>query len=56
MTLSQLEALLKEASLEYIRHGRNYAEVEHYAKLLREEVDRETLRQLEADADGFCGK
>ena len=36
MTLNQLKELLKEASLEYIRHGKNYAEVEHYAKLVRE--------------------
>lgn len=56
MTLSQLETLLKEASMEYIRNGRNYAEIEHYARLLREAIDKETLRQLEGDAEGFCGK
>lgn len=36
MTLHQAQELLKEASLEYIRHGKNHAEVEHYAKLVIE--------------------
>lgn len=36
MTLNQLKALLKEASLEYIRHGKNEAEVAHYARLIVE--------------------
>ena len=36
MTLNQLKALLKEASLEYIRHGKNHSEVEHYARLVAE--------------------
>ena len=36
MTLNQLKALLKEASLEYIRHGKNHAEVEYYARLVAE--------------------
>ena len=36
MTLNQLKALLKEASLEYIRHGKNRCEVEHYARLVAE--------------------
>ena len=36
MTLRQYEALLKEASLEYIRHGKNYCEVEFYAKMVYE--------------------
>ena len=31
MNLRQLKVLLKEASLEYIRHGKNEAEVEYYA-------------------------
>ena len=36
MTLHQAEELLKESSLEYIRTGKNRAEVEHYAKLVLE--------------------
>jgi hypothetical protein len=32
MSLAQLKALLKEASLEYIRHGKNQTEVEYYAR------------------------
>ena len=32
MTLNQLKALLKEASLEYIRHGKNRCEVEYYVR------------------------
>ena len=32
MTLNQLKELLKEASLEYIRHGKNQTEVEYYAR------------------------
>jgi len=36
MTLHQAQELLKEASLEYIRHGKNVCEVEHYVKLVLE--------------------
>ena len=32
MTLNQLKALLKEAALEYNRHGKNHSEVEYYAR------------------------
>ena len=36
MTLHQAQELLKEASLEYIRHGKNVCEVEHYVRLVIE--------------------
>ena len=39
MTLAQYEALLKEASLEYIRHGLNRTEVEHYARMVLEALN-----------------
>lgn len=45
MTLNQVKALLKEASLEYLRTGANREEVEYYAVML-----------LEYEADGFVGK
>ena len=56
MTIDQVEACLKEASMEYIRHGKNAQEVEYYAKYLLELQREETVRQLEAAADGFVGK
>ena len=34
MTITQIEKLLKEASLEYLRTGKNREEVAHYATLL----------------------
>ena len=42
MNLKQAESCLKEASLEYIRHGKNHAEVEYYAKLVLELNDKRT--------------
>ena len=56
MTITQVEELLKEASLEYIRHGLNRTEVEFYAKYLLEMQAQETQRMLELSADGFVGK
>lgn len=41
MTVTQIEALLKEASLEYLRSRSNRAEVEYYAKLLIETTTKE---------------
>ena len=34
MTVTQIEALLTEASTEYLRTGKNKQEVEYYARLL----------------------
>ena len=42
MTLNQLKALLKEASLEYIRHGKNQTEVEYYASDAHAEWEEQT--------------
>jgi len=44
MTLHQYEELLKEASLEYIRHGKNHAEVAHYAKMVIELSRKENTK------------
>lgn len=35
LTMSQLESLLKEASMEYVKTGANYEEVAYYALELR---------------------
>ena len=35
LTMNQLEALLKEASMEYVKTGNNYEEVAYYAVELR---------------------
>ena len=34
MTVTQIEALLKEATVEYLKTGENCAEVAYYARLL----------------------
>ena len=39
LTMNQLEALLKEASMEYVKTGANYEEVAYYAIELRKLVE-----------------
>lgn len=46
MSISQVEALLKEASVEYIKEGNNRSEVAYYATLLREMQWEQTERWL----------
>lgn len=47
MNIQQVEECLKEASMEYIRHGANKAEVEYYAKYLLELQREENKKFLE---------
>ena len=46
--LKELEATLVEASLEYIRHGKNHAEVEFYAQRVLEERNKEINGALDS--------
>ena len=46
LTMVQAEALLKEASMEYIKTGANHEEVAYYATIVRELAIQETNNTL----------
>ena len=46
ISMRQIESLLKEASLEYVKTGANFEEVEYYTKMLIRKRDEQDDKEF----------